>query len=83
VAESTQTYLKAGVGENADTLLLRRWPGAGEPVLYVHGATPLGRAPEAAFQIGAVINRIRRERGGAQVHIVAHSWGTIAAGLRG
>jgi len=133
VAEPTQTYLKPVVGEDTDTLLLRRWPGAGEPVLYVHGATfpsalsvghrfggrswadhlhhhgfdvwafdfagfggstrpaqmnmppsvnpPLGRAPEAALQIGAVINRIRRERGGARVHIVAHSWGTIAAGL--
>lgn len=133
MAESTKTCLKLRSGEGADTLLLRRWPGAGDPVLYVHGATfpsalsvgyrfggrswadhlhhhgfdvwafdfagfggstrpaqmnapaagnpPLGRAPEAAFQIGAVVNHIRGERGDARVHIVAHSWGTIAAGL--
>jgi pimeloyl-ACP methyl ester carboxylesterase len=133
VVQSTQTHLKIDGGEGAGTLLLRRWPGTGDPVLYVHGATfpsalsvgygfggrcwadhlhghgfdvwafdfagfggsarpagmnapaaegpPLGRAPEAAAQIGAVINYIRSERGGARVHIVAHSWGTIAAGL--
>jgi pimeloyl-ACP methyl ester carboxylesterase len=132
VAESTQTHLKISGREGADTLLLRRWPGAGDPVLYVHGATfpsalsvghrfggrswadhlhargfdvwafdfvgfggstrparmnapaagnpPLGRAPEAAFQIGAVVDYIRSERDGARVHIVAHSWGTTAAG---
>jgi alpha-beta hydrolase superfamily lysophospholipase len=132
VTESTQTYLKQSAGEGADRLLLRRWPGAGDPVLYVHGATfpsalsvgyrfggrswaddlhqrgfdvwafdfagfggstrpvqmkapaagnlALGRAPDAASQIGAVIDHIRRERDDAQVHIVAHSWGTIAAG---
>jgi pimeloyl-ACP methyl ester carboxylesterase len=134
VAESTQTHLKQlGGGESAETLLLRRWPGAGDPVLYVHGFTfpsalsvayrfdgrswadhlhehgfdvwafdflgyggstrpaqmsapaagnpPLGRAPDAARQIGAAVDHIRRERGGARVHIVAHSWGTIATGL--
>ncbi|UFX42443.1 alpha/beta hydrolase [Bradyrhizobium sp. 41S5] len=115
-----------------DTLLLRHWPGAGDPVLYVHGATfpsslsvgyrfggrswaddlnaasfdvwgfdftgfggssrprpmsmpasgvlPLGRAPEAANQVGAVVDHIRKVRAGAPVHIVAHSWGTMAAG---
>jgi pimeloyl-ACP methyl ester carboxylesterase len=114
-------------------VLLRRWPGAGDPVLYVHGATfpsalsigyrfggrswaddlnargldvwgfdfigfggstrpqqmaapadgvaPIGRAREAAAQIAAVVEHIRRERAGARLHIVAHSWGTIAAGL--
>ena len=137
MVESTQTRLKMADGalsggEAAATLLLRRWPGAGDPVLYVHGATfpsalsvgygfsgrswadhhslgfdvwafdfagfggstrpaqmnapaaespPAGRAPEAAAQIGAVIDHIRGERGGARVRIVAHSWGTIAAGL--
>ncbi len=133
MAESTQTYLKPGGGEGADTLLLRRWPGTGKPVLYVHGATfpsalsvghrfggrswadhlhshgfdvwafdfagfggsarpahmnapakgnpPVGRAPEAATQIGAAVDHIRTECAGARVHIVAHSWGTIAAGL--
>lgn len=122
-----------GGGKHADTLLVRHWPGAGDPVLYVNGATfpsalsvgyrfsgrswadhlhgvgfdvwafdfagfggstrpaqmdapaqdnsPLGRAPEAARQIGAVVDHIRRERGGARVHVIAHSWGSIATGL--
>jgi len=113
-------------------LFIHRWPGAGQPVLYINGATfpsglsvgypfggrswaddlqaagfdvwsfdfagfggsgrysemsapavagpPLGRAPVASAQIAAVVERIRRERGGARVHLVAHSWGTIAAG---
>jgi pimeloyl-ACP methyl ester carboxylesterase len=116
-----------------DTLLLRHWPGAGDPVLYVHGATfpsalsvgyrfggrswaddlngrgfdvwgfdflgfggstrprqmaapaagapPLGRAADAARQIGRVVDHIRNQRAGAPVHIVAHSWGSIATGL--
>jgi pimeloyl-ACP methyl ester carboxylesterase len=132
VAETKQTHLKLP-GEGADTLLLRRWPGAGAPVLYVHGATfpsalsvgykfsglswadhlhrhgfdvwafdftgfggstrpvqmnapaagspPLGRAPDAASQIGAVVDHIRKQCDGARVHLVAHSWGTMAAGL--
>ncbi|SEC29172.1 alpha/beta hydrolase [Bradyrhizobium erythrophlei] len=115
-----------------DTLLLRHWPGAGDPVLYVHGATfpsalsvgyrfggrswaddlnaasfdvwgfdftgfggasrprqmsmpasgvaPFGRAPEAAIQVGAVVDHIRKVRAGAPAHIVAHSWGTMVAG---
>jgi pimeloyl-ACP methyl ester carboxylesterase len=43
------------------------------------GVMPLGRAPEAAVQIAAVVDHIRAELGGARVHIIAHSWGTIAA----
>jgi len=39
VVESTQTHLKLSGGEGAETSLLRRWPGAGDPVLYVRGAT--------------------------------------------
>jgi pimeloyl-ACP methyl ester carboxylesterase len=136
VAESTQTHLKIHGelyrGQGDDTLLLRRWLGSGDPVLYIHGATfpsalsvgyrfdggswadhlqghgfdvwafdfagfggstrpaamnapaagspPLGRAPEAARQVGVVVDHIRERRGGARVHIVAHSWGTMAAG---
>ena len=128
-----QTHLKLAGGERADTLLLRRWPGDGDPVLYVHGFTfpsalsvgyrfeggswadhlqgrgfdvwacdflgyggstrpaqmdapaagnrPFGRAVDAAAQIGAVVNHIRRERDRVRVHLVAHSWGTMAAGL--
>ncbi|MFB9263308.1 alpha/beta hydrolase [Bradyrhizobium erythrophlei] len=131
MADSLERQLKLAGGNNA--VLLRRWPGAGDPVLYVHGATfpsalsvgyrlsgrswaddlnargfdvwgfdfigfggstrpqqmaapaagvaPLGRAAEAAAQIGAVVDHIRRERAGVRPHIVAHSWGTIAAGL--
>jgi pimeloyl-ACP methyl ester carboxylesterase len=41
---------------------------------------PLGRAPAAAEQIAAAVERIGKERGRARVHLVAHSWGTIAAG---
>ena len=117
-----QTHLKLAGGESADTLLLRRWPGDGDPVLYVHGFTfpsalsvgyrfeggswadhlqgrgfdvwacdflgyggstrpaqmdapaaenrPFGRAVEAASQIGAVVNHIRRERDRVRVHLV-------------
>lgn len=133
MAEPTQTHLEFPGGAGAGSLLLRRWPGAGDPVLYVHGATfpsalsvgyrfggrswadqlhdrgfdvwafdfagfggsvrpapmsapaggnpPLVRAPDAACQIGEVVDHIRKARDGARVHIVAHSWGTIAAGL--
>ena len=133
MAESIQSSLKFGGEQGAATLLVRRWPGAGAPVLYVHGATfpsalsvgyrfdgrawadhlhqhgfdvwafdfigfggstrpaalngpaaaapPIGRAPDAARQIAAVVDRIRHARDGARVHVVAHSWGTIATGL--
>ncbi len=132
MVELTQTNLNVTGGESAGSILVRRWPGAGDPVLYVHGATfpsalsvgyrfggqswadhlhdrgfdvwafdfagfggssrpaamtspaaealPIGRAPEAARQIGAVVDHIRQTRGVARVHIVAHSWGTIATG---
>ena len=131
--EPAQTHLKLEGGEDAGTLLLRHWPGAGDPVLYVHGFTfpsalsvayrfdgrswaddlhgrgfdvwafdlagyggstrpvqmsspasdhpPFGRAPAAACQIGAVVDHIRKQRDGARVHLVAHSWGSLAAGL--
>jgi pimeloyl-ACP methyl ester carboxylesterase len=42
---------------------------------------PLGRAPDAAAQIGAAVEFLLRRRGGDRVSIVAHSWGTIPAGL--
>jgi len=130
--EPAQTHLKREGGDDAGTLLLRHWPGAGDPVLYVHGATfpsdlsvgyrfggrswadhllqrgfdvwafdfagfggstrpaamsapaagvaPIGRAPEAVRQIRTVVDHIREVRNGARVHVIAHSWGGMAAG---
>jgi pimeloyl-ACP methyl ester carboxylesterase len=42
---------------------------------------PLGRAAEAATQIEAVLELIERETGPRPVALVAHSWGSIPAGL--
>jgi branched-chain amino acid transport system substrate-binding protein len=42
---------------------------------------PLGRAPEAARQIAAAVEFIARRRGAPRVSLIAHSWGTIPAGL--
>jgi pimeloyl-ACP methyl ester carboxylesterase/heme-degrading monooxygenase HmoA len=41
---------------------------------------PLGRSDAATLQIAAVVGRVRVETGAARVSLVAHSWGTIAAG---
>jgi pimeloyl-ACP methyl ester carboxylesterase len=42
---------------------------------------PLGRAPEAASQVVQVLEHVIDARGGGRVSLLAHSWGTIAAGL--
>lgn len=42
---------------------------------------PLGRAPIAADQVTRVLAHIGRERGGGRVSLLAHSWGTLVAGL--
>jgi pimeloyl-ACP methyl ester carboxylesterase len=42
---------------------------------------PLGRATDAAFQIERAVRAIVAETGAARVTLIAHSWGTIAAGL--
>ena len=39
MTESIQTHLKLAGDGRADTLLLRRWPDVGDPVLYIHGFT--------------------------------------------
>lgn len=116
----------------APSLLVRRRPNAGPPVLYVHGATfpsalsfayridgrswmddlqangfdawafdfagyggsdrypamngsdmglPLGRAPDAAAQIASVIAFICDATGKSKLSLVAHSWGSMPAGL--
>ncbi|HEX4157196.1 MAG TPA: alpha/beta hydrolase [Rhizomicrobium sp.] len=114
------------------TLLVRHVPGAGPPVLYVHGATfpsalsvayrfngrswmddlgacgfdvwafdfagfggsdrpptlsgdrngvPTGRAIDAAAQIARVVQRIMASADHSRVSLVAHSWGSMPAGL--
>lgn len=42
---------------------------------------PLGRAPVAAAQIAAVVDFIRSRTKAQRASIIAHSWGTIPAGL--
>jgi pimeloyl-ACP methyl ester carboxylesterase len=42
---------------------------------------PLGRAPDAAAQIGRAVRAIIADTGAGRVSIIAHSWGTMAAGL--
>jgi pimeloyl-ACP methyl ester carboxylesterase len=42
-------------------------------------AAPVLRAPEAAEQIALAVGYLRGKRGLANVHIVAHSWGTLPA----
>lgn len=44
-----------------------------------HDAPPVDRAPEAARQIALAVEYMRRQRGVARLHLVAHSWGTIPA----
>lgn len=41
---------------------------------------PPGRAPEAARQIERVVRAVLAETGAPRVSIIAHSWGSIAAG---
>lgn len=42
---------------------------------------PLGRAEEAADQLAAVVDHITRLTGQARVSLVAHSWGSMPAGI--
>lgn len=43
------------------------------------GKPPLLRAPEAAREIEVAITYMRKGRGLDEMHLIAHSWGTIAA----
>lgn len=43
------------------------------------GKTPLLRAPEAAREMDVATSYMRRNRGIDEVHVIAHSWGTIPA----
>ncbi len=62
----------AGFGESG------RYAGMSEPA---DRHPPLGRAHEAAAQIASVLALIRRETGRQRVSLVAHSWGSMPAGL--
>lgn len=42
---------------------------------------PLGRADDAARQIARVVRTVLERTGAPRLSIIAHSWGTIAAGL--
>lgn len=43
------------------------------------GNAPLVRAPEAAREIAVAIGYLRTTRGIREMHVIAHSWGTIPA----
>jgi pimeloyl-ACP methyl ester carboxylesterase len=40
---------------------------------------PLLRAPEAAREIEVAVTYMRKQRGMDEMHVIAHSWGTVAA----
>jgi pimeloyl-ACP methyl ester carboxylesterase len=61
----------AGFGESG------RWAAMGEPA---ERHPPLGRAPEAAAQVAAVLALVRKHTG-RPVSLVAHSWGSMPTGL--
>lgn len=42
-------------------------------------APPVTRAPEAAEQIAAAVDYMHERKGAVDIHIVAHSWGTVPA----
>ncbi|HEY4373291.1 MAG TPA: alpha/beta fold hydrolase [Burkholderiales bacterium] len=50
-----------------------------EMALPAAAHAPLGRAPAAAPQIGAVVDFIVTQTGISQINLLAHSWGNIAA----
>lgn len=64
----------AGYGRSEDypEMASAAEPGAGDPP---------GRAAEAATQIERAVRAIRAKTGAPAVSLIAHSWGTMAAGL--
>ncbi|MDF2386024.1 alpha/beta fold hydrolase [Nostoc ellipsosporum NOK] len=54
--------------------------GSGRPAA-MRGSAPYGRADAAAKQIARVAAHIRARRGGAKLLVIAHSWGTLPAGI--
>ncbi|MGD8827970.1 MAG: alpha/beta hydrolase [Gammaproteobacteria bacterium] len=63
------------------------FPGFGDaedpPGLSADAAAqePIGRAGQAAEFVISTLDWLRSERGVTRVHLVAHSWGTVAAGV--
>lgn len=55
--------------------------GGSERPAAMRGDLPYGRAEAAAAQIARVAAHIRARRGGAKLLVIAHSWGTIPAGI--
>lgn len=58
--------------------------GLSDPYAQMQGdataAAPLGRAAEASQQVEAAVRFVSERHGGARVSLIAHSWGTMAAG---
>ena len=61
-------FLGYGASSRPEAML---GPAAGRP--------PLGRAPEAAREIQIAVTYMRARRGIDEMHLIAHSWGTIPA----
>jgi branched-chain amino acid transport system substrate-binding protein len=55
-----------------------RYPEMNQPA---DAHRPLGTAPECAEQVAAAVRLIRQRQHVERVSIIAHSWGTIAAGI--
>jgi pimeloyl-ACP methyl ester carboxylesterase len=93
-ASQNSIFFKFGGASWADALNSIRFSvwaldfaGYGKSERYAEMATdtppagePLGRAPEAAKQIERAVRAILSETGAPKVSIIAHSWGTMAAG---
>lgn len=58
--------------------------GSDRPAAFAEAAErggPIGRAPESAEQLARVVAHVRLATGRQRVSLIAHSWGTIVAGL--
>ncbi len=49
--------------------------------LSAAGQSPIGRAPEASRQLARVVDHVLASTGRSRVYLLAHSWGTLVAGL--
>ncbi|WNJ91838.1 alpha/beta hydrolase [Bosea sp. 685] len=58
--------------------------GSDRPPAFEHAASespPFGRACDAEVQLARVLAHVRQVTGRARLSLIAHSWGTIVAGL--